>query len=117
MGLLHKVKEGDPASECMVLKLSFINFSEYLHSSLNEISLPLEEENYELPLVDYFINASYQPMHYSFSVSRFQIMHNYRDLEEGIQPIAYALLRGAKYIQLDVWNDTMGEPYCIYGHM
>ena len=54
-----------------------------------------------LPITKYFINGSTK----MFSLNennKYQILKPYKHIDELILPILYVLLRGAKYIELEV---------------
>ncbi|EAS01168.2 phosphatidylinositol-specific phospholipase C, X domain protein (macronuclear) [Tetrahymena thermophila SB210] len=98
--------------------ISFQGFIRYIYSKNNSIFNPKKEHlymNMNKPINEYYISSAKNIFHANFDIITMRQIagFNYNDHEKYF-PLLYVLSRGARYIEIEVW-DGDGEPIIIYG--
>ncbi|KAL4494961.1 hypothetical protein ABPG72_015661 [Tetrahymena utriculariae] len=98
--------------------ISFQGFIRFIYSKNNSIFNPKKEHlymNMNKPINDYYISSAKNIFHANFDIITMRQIagFNYNDHEKYF-PLLYVLSRGARYIEIEVW-DGDGEPIIIYG--
>ncbi|KAL4450891.1 hypothetical protein ABPG74_011733 [Tetrahymena malaccensis] len=98
--------------------ISFQGFIRYIYSKNNSIFNPKKEHlymNMNKPINEYYISSAKNIFHANFDIITMRQIagFNYSDHEKYF-PLLYVLSRGARYIEIEVW-DGDGEPVIIYG--